>query len=87
VVGFAPEQPLHVVALACPASGILKQLEHTYSQNVNTTKAKKAKKDILKPSCEFIAFAVKNSLLILNVPHFTKVYPNENLKQGIGKIR
>jgi hypothetical protein len=27
-IGFAIEQPLHVVALACPASGILKQLEH-----------------------------------------------------------
>ncbi|MDR1478597.1 MAG: hypothetical protein LBJ00_06610 [Planctomycetaceae bacterium] len=27
-IGFAPEQPLHVVALACPASGILKQLEY-----------------------------------------------------------
>ncbi|MDR1479458.1 MAG: hypothetical protein LBJ00_11020 [Planctomycetaceae bacterium] len=25
-IGFALEQPLHVVALACPASGILKQL-------------------------------------------------------------
>ncbi|MDR1479871.1 MAG: hypothetical protein LBJ00_13135 [Planctomycetaceae bacterium] len=25
---FAPEQPLHVVALACPDSGILKQLEY-----------------------------------------------------------
>ncbi|MDR1480316.1 MAG: hypothetical protein LBJ00_15380 [Planctomycetaceae bacterium] len=23
-IGFAPEQPLHVVALACSASGILK---------------------------------------------------------------
>ncbi|MDR1479329.1 MAG: hypothetical protein LBJ00_10345 [Planctomycetaceae bacterium] len=23
MIGFAPEQPLHVVALACPASGIL----------------------------------------------------------------
>ncbi|MDR1477390.1 MAG: hypothetical protein LBJ00_00430 [Planctomycetaceae bacterium] len=27
-VGFALEQPLHVVALACSASGILKQLEY-----------------------------------------------------------
>jgi uncharacterized protein YfaS (alpha-2-macroglobulin family) len=27
-VGFALEQPLHVVALTCSASGILKQLEH-----------------------------------------------------------
>jgi hypothetical protein len=27
-VGFALEQPLHVVALAYPASGILKQLEY-----------------------------------------------------------
>jgi hypothetical protein len=27
-IGFAHEQPLHVVALACPASGILKQLEY-----------------------------------------------------------
>jgi hypothetical protein len=27
-IGFAPEQPLHVVALAYPASGILKQLEY-----------------------------------------------------------
>jgi hypothetical protein len=27
-IGFAPEQPLHVVALACPASGILKPLEY-----------------------------------------------------------
>ncbi|MDR1480278.1 MAG: hypothetical protein LBJ00_15190 [Planctomycetaceae bacterium] len=27
-VGFAPEQPLHIVALARSASGILKQLEH-----------------------------------------------------------
>ncbi|MDR1477766.1 MAG: hypothetical protein LBJ00_02365 [Planctomycetaceae bacterium] len=27
-IGFAPEQPLHVVALACSASGILKQLEY-----------------------------------------------------------
>jgi hypothetical protein len=26
-IGFALEQPLHVVALACSASGILKQLE------------------------------------------------------------
>ncbi|MDR1480202.1 MAG: hypothetical protein LBJ00_14800 [Planctomycetaceae bacterium] len=29
-IGFAPEQPLHVVALACPASRILKQLEYNY---------------------------------------------------------
>jgi ribosomal protein L28 len=27
-IGFAPEQPLHVVALVCPASGILKQPEY-----------------------------------------------------------
>jgi hypothetical protein len=27
-IGFALEQPLHVVTLACPASGILKQLEY-----------------------------------------------------------
>ncbi|MDR1480408.1 MAG: hypothetical protein LBJ00_15850, partial [Planctomycetaceae bacterium] len=27
-IGSAPEQPLHVVALACPASRILKQLEY-----------------------------------------------------------
>ncbi|MDR1480243.1 MAG: hypothetical protein LBJ00_15005 [Planctomycetaceae bacterium] len=27
-VGFAQEQPLHVVAFSCSASGILKQLEH-----------------------------------------------------------
>ncbi|MDR1480165.1 MAG: hypothetical protein LBJ00_14610 [Planctomycetaceae bacterium] len=27
-VGFAPEQPLHVVALACSVSGILKQLQY-----------------------------------------------------------
>ncbi|MDR1479163.1 MAG: hypothetical protein LBJ00_09490 [Planctomycetaceae bacterium] len=27
-VGFTLEQPLHVVALACSAFGILKQLEH-----------------------------------------------------------
>jgi hypothetical protein len=27
-IGFALEQPLHVVALACSASGILKQLEY-----------------------------------------------------------
>jgi hypothetical protein len=27
-MGFAPEQPLHVVAIACPASKILKQLGH-----------------------------------------------------------
>jgi hypothetical protein len=27
-IGFALEQPLHVVTLACPASGILKQLEN-----------------------------------------------------------
>ncbi|MDR1479789.1 MAG: hypothetical protein LBJ00_12720 [Planctomycetaceae bacterium] len=26
-IGFALEQPLHVVTLACPASGILKLLE------------------------------------------------------------
>ncbi|MDR1478843.1 MAG: hypothetical protein LBJ00_07870 [Planctomycetaceae bacterium] len=26
-VGFAPEQPLCVVTIACPASGILKQFE------------------------------------------------------------
>ncbi|MDR1480504.1 MAG: hypothetical protein LBJ00_16355 [Planctomycetaceae bacterium] len=26
-VGFASKQPLHVVTLACPASGILKQPE------------------------------------------------------------
>jgi hypothetical protein len=30
-IGFAPEQPLHVVALACSASGMLKQLEYTES--------------------------------------------------------
>ncbi|MDR1479644.1 MAG: hypothetical protein LBJ00_11960 [Planctomycetaceae bacterium] len=29
-IGFALEQPLHVVALACPASGILKQLEYIF---------------------------------------------------------
>ncbi|MDR1479153.1 MAG: hypothetical protein LBJ00_09440 [Planctomycetaceae bacterium] len=29
-MGFALEQPLHVVTLACSASGILKQLEHIY---------------------------------------------------------
>ncbi|MDR1478795.1 MAG: hypothetical protein LBJ00_07625 [Planctomycetaceae bacterium] len=28
-IGFAPEQPLHVVTLACLASGISKQLEYT----------------------------------------------------------
>ncbi|MDR1477625.1 MAG: hypothetical protein LBJ00_01650 [Planctomycetaceae bacterium] len=28
-IGFALEQPLHVVTLACSASGILKQLEYT----------------------------------------------------------
>jgi hypothetical protein len=28
-VGFAIEQPLHVVAFACSASGISKQLEYT----------------------------------------------------------
>jgi hypothetical protein len=27
-MGFALEQPLHVVTLACSASGILKQLEY-----------------------------------------------------------
>ncbi|MDR1479340.1 MAG: hypothetical protein LBJ00_10405 [Planctomycetaceae bacterium] len=27
-LGFALEQPFHVVALACSASGILKQLEY-----------------------------------------------------------
>ncbi|MDR1477841.1 MAG: hypothetical protein LBJ00_02755 [Planctomycetaceae bacterium] len=27
-IGFAFEQPLHVVTLTCPASGILKQLEY-----------------------------------------------------------
>jgi hypothetical protein len=27
-IGFALEQPLHVVALACSASGILKQLQY-----------------------------------------------------------
>jgi hypothetical protein len=27
-IGFALEQPLHVVALACSASGISKQLEY-----------------------------------------------------------
>jgi hypothetical protein len=27
-IGFAPEQPLHVVVLACPASGTLKQLRY-----------------------------------------------------------
>jgi hypothetical protein len=27
-IGFAPEQPLHIVALTCPVSGILKQLEY-----------------------------------------------------------
>ncbi|MDR1480157.1 MAG: hypothetical protein LBJ00_14570 [Planctomycetaceae bacterium] len=28
-VGFAPEQPLRDVTIACPASGILKQLEYS----------------------------------------------------------
>ncbi|MDR1478522.1 MAG: hypothetical protein LBJ00_06220 [Planctomycetaceae bacterium] len=28
VIGFAPEQPLHVVALACSASGNLKSLQY-----------------------------------------------------------
>jgi hypothetical protein len=27
-MGFALEQPLHVVAIACPALGILKQFEY-----------------------------------------------------------
>jgi hypothetical protein len=29
-IGFALEQLLHVVALACPASRILKRLQHTW---------------------------------------------------------
>jgi hypothetical protein len=29
-VGFAIEQPLHVVALPCSALGILKRLQHIY---------------------------------------------------------
>jgi hypothetical protein len=33
-VGFAPEQPLHVVALACSVSGISKQLEYTVQMPV-----------------------------------------------------
>ncbi|MDR1478102.1 MAG: hypothetical protein LBJ00_04090 [Planctomycetaceae bacterium] len=31
-IGIAPEQPLHVIALACPASGISKQLEYKRNQ-------------------------------------------------------
>ncbi|MDR1479746.1 MAG: hypothetical protein LBJ00_12505 [Planctomycetaceae bacterium] len=34
-IGFALEQPLHVVALACSASGILKQLEYSCNYSVD----------------------------------------------------
>jgi hypothetical protein len=34
-IGFALEQPLHVVTLACSASGILKQLEYITAQTQN----------------------------------------------------
>jgi hypothetical protein len=34
-IGFALEQPLHVVTLACPASGILKRLEYMKARHNN----------------------------------------------------
>ncbi|MDR1480472.1 MAG: hypothetical protein LBJ00_16185 [Planctomycetaceae bacterium] len=35
-IGFALEQPLHVVALACSALGILKQLDYTRHSPLTT---------------------------------------------------
>jgi hypothetical protein len=62
-VGFALEQPLHVVALACSASGILNSLsiQGAYTKG-KYRKSEEIEEEYLKPLCDFVAFAVKKFL-------------------------